>query len=179
MIPILLILIVILLFLMSSSRKEMFGGHTEPVNRVVIDDPSFDTTEYTEATDTSVDNDLIQKLVFAVNKYVATKTGLCTYVIETTSLKKFVHKENKKEMYRCMFMLMRQHGFAFGFAVTADVNVNPDGTVVVLSARTQPIDVMPPTDQTPFTSDMEGHEFTEYDRFRKSELDLIKNSPRT
>tara|TARA_Y100000389_G_scaffold198399_2_gene234835 strand:- start:1019 stop:1519 length:501 start_codon:yes stop_codon:yes gene_type:complete len=163
--------------LMMSSRKEMFGyaGYRDPVKQVVIDDPSFDTTEYIEATDVSVNNDLMQRLVLATNEYVAAKTGLCTYVIETTTVKKYIHKENKKELYRCMFMLMKQHGFAFGFAVTVDINVNPDGTVNVLSARTQPIDIKPPTDQSPFTDDVEGHEFTEYERFRESELELIKN----
>mgnify|MGYP000370673294 FL=1 len=173
---ILLILIVLVLLLMSS-KKEMFGyaGYKDPVKQVIIDDPSFDTKEYVESQDVSVDNDLVQKLVMATNKYVAQKTGLCTYVIETTSLKKYVHKENKKELYRCMFMLMKQHGFTFGFAVTVDININPDGTVQVLSARTQPIDVKPPTDLTPFTSDVEGHEFTAYERFRESELELIKN----
>lgn len=173
---ILLLLILIVLMLVFSSRKEMFGyaGYKDPVKHVVIDDPSFDTTEYIEATDVSVDNDLMQKLVLATNRYVSEKTGLCTYVIETTSLKKYIHKENKKELYRCMFMLMKQHGFAFGFAVTTDVVVNPDGTVTVMSARTQPIDVMPPTDQSPFSSDIEGHEFVDYQKFRQSELDLIK-----
>lgn len=175
MIAILLILIVLMVMFMSS-RKEMFGyaGYKDPVKQVIIDDPSFDTTEYTEATDVSVNNDLIEKIVLATNEYVSAKTGLCTYVIETTSLKKYIHKENKKELYRCMFMLMKQHGFTFGFAVTVDVNVNPDGTVKVLSARTQPINVNPPTDQSPFVSDVEGHEFTEYERFRKSELELLK-----
>lgn len=175
MIAILLILIVLMVLLMSS-RKEMFGyaGYKDPVKQVIIDDPSFDTTEYTEATDVSVNNDLIEKIVLATNEYVSAKTGLCTYVIETTSLKKYIHKENKKELYRCMFMLMKQHGFTFGFAVTVDVNVNPDGTVKVLSARTQPINVNPPTDQSPFVSDVEGHEFTEYERFRESELELLK-----
>jgi len=173
MITILLILIVLMLLLMS--RKKEMEGYKNPNNQIVIDDPSFDTTEYTESTDVSVDNDLMEKLVLATNKYVADKTGLCTYVIETTSLKKYVHKENKNEMYRCMFMLMKQHGFTFGFAVTVDINLYPDGTVNVMSARSQPIDVKPPTYQSPFMSDIEGHEFTGYERFRKSELELIKN----
>lgn len=174
---IVLLILIVLVILLMSSRKEMFGyaGYKDHVKQVLLDDPSFDTAEYVEAIDVSVNNDLVQKLVLATNKYVSQKTGLCTYVIETTSLKKYVHKENKKELYRCMFMLMKQHGFTFGFAVTVDINVNPDGTVQVLSARTQPIDVKPPTNQTPFISDMEGHEFTDYERFRESELELIKN----
>lgn len=174
---ILVLLILVALMILFTSRKEMFGyaGYKDPVKQVVIDDPTFDTTEYLEATDVSVDNDLMQKLVLATNKYVSEKTGLCTYVIETTTLKKYIHKENKKELYRCMFMLMKQHGFTFGFSVTVDVLVNPDGTVSVVSGRTQPIDVKPPSDQSPFQSDVEGHDFTDYEEFRRSELELIKN----
>lgn len=173
---IVLLVLIILMLLLMSTRREMFGyaGYSDPIRQVVIDDPLFDSKEYTESTDVSVDNNLMQELVLATNRYVASKTGLCTYVIETTSIKEFIHKENKSKLYRCMFMLMKQHGFAFGFAVTSDVILKPDGTVIVVSARTQPIDVQPPTDQSPFTSDIEGHAFTDYDLFKKSELELIK-----
>jgi len=172
---VLLILIILMLFIMS--RTEMFGyaGYTKPINRVVLNDPPFDTTEYVESTDVSINNDLMEQLVLAANKHISEKTGLCTYIIETTSVKKFVHTKNMKELYRCMFMLMKQHGFAFGFAVTVDIAVNPDGTVKVMSARTQPIDVVPPTDTSPYTSDTLGYDFVDYDLFRKSELELIKN----
>lgn len=176
MINILLIfLIVFMLFTMS--RTEMFGyaGYKDPIMQVVMNDPDIDTKEYIETTYDDISRDTIQNLVFATNKYVSEKTGLCTYVIETTSMKKYVHKENKKELYRCMFMLMKQHGFAFGFAVTADIQVNPNGVTEVLSARTQPIDVKPPVDTSPFDSNIEGHEFVDYDVFKKSELELIKN----
>jgi 23S rRNA U2552 (ribose-2'-O)-methylase RlmE/FtsJ len=173
---VLLVLLIALMMLLMTSRKEMFGyaGYSDPVVQVVIDDPVFDTKEYTESTDVSVTNDLMQELVLATNEYVAKKTGLCTYVIETTSIKKFTHKEHGKDLYRCMFMLMKQHGFVFGFAVTVDIFVTPGGLVQVVSARTQPIDVVPPTDQSPFQSDIEGHVFTDYDLFKKSELDLLK-----
>tara|TARA_B110000114_G_scaffold77421_1_gene81990 strand:- start:1214 stop:1753 length:540 start_codon:yes stop_codon:yes gene_type:complete len=172
---VLLVLIALMLLLMST-RREMFGyaGYSDPIKQVVIDDPLFDSKEYVESTDVSVSSNLIQELVFATNKYVADKTGLCTYVIETTSIKEFIHAEKKTKLYRCMFMLMKQYGFAFGFAVTSDIIVNPDGTVRVVSARTQPIDVQPPTDQSPFESDIEGHVFVDYDLFKKSELELIK-----
>lgn len=174
---IIVLLILILFVLFTMSRTEMFGyaGYTKPINQVVLTDAPFDTREYVESTDVSINNDLMEQLVLATNKHVADKTGLCTYIIETTSVKKFVHKENRKELYRCMFMLMKQHGFSFGFAVTVDIAVNPDGTVQVMSARTQPIDVMPPTDTSPFDSATEGYDFVDYDLFRKSELELIKN----
>ena len=176
MINVSLLILIVLVLLLMSTRREMFGyaGYTDPVTTVVIDDPVLDTKEYTESTDVMIDNDLMQKLVLATNKYVADKTGLCTYIIETTSVKKFVHNQNNTPLYRCMFMLMRQHGFAFGFAVTVDINENPDGSVRVMGARTQPMDVLPPSDLTPFQSDLEGHVFTEYELFKESELELIK-----
>ena len=171
-----LLILLILLVLITMSRTEMFGyaGYTKPIDQVVLADPPFDLKEYTEADDLSISNDLMQELVLATNKHVANNTGLCTYIIETTSVKKFTHSKNKKEVYRCMFMLMKQHGFSFGFAVTVDIAVNPDGTVQVISARTQPIDVTPPSDTSPFDSDISGQVFTDYDIFDKSELELIK-----
>lgn len=164
---VIVLLMLILLVVFAMSRTEMYA--------VAMSDPPFDMKEYVESTDVSVDNDLVQELVLATNKHVAKETGTCTYVIETTSVKKFVHKKNKKEIYRCMFMLMKQHSFSYGFAVTADIAVNPDGTVQVLSARTQPIDVAPPSNTSPFDSGTEGHVFLDYDLFRKSELEVIKN----
>jgi hypothetical protein len=162
---IVLLFLIALMMLLMTSRREMAG---------YIDDPNVDTAEYTESTEVSVTNDLMEKLVLATNTYVAGKTGMCTYIIETTSIKKFIHNQNGTPLYRCMFMVMRQHGFAFGFAVTVDIKENPDGSVRVMGARTQPIDVKPPTDQSPFQSDVEGHVFTEYELFKESELELIK-----
>jgi hypothetical protein len=156
-----LLIILILIVLFTMSRTEMYGTLS-------------DTKEYIEVDTLSIDNDTMQELVLATNKYVADNTGTCTYVIETTSVKKFVHEKNKNEIYRCMFMLMKQHGFSYGFAVTADIAINPDGTTRVLGARTQPIDVVPPSDTSPFDSDITGHVFTDYNLFKKSELELIK-----
>lgn len=178
MLIVILLTLVLLMVFTTTTRTEMFGyaGYTKPINQVVLADPPFDLKDYVESTDLSINNDTMQDLVFATNTHVAKKTGICTYIIETTSVKKFIHKETRKEVYRCMFMLMKQHGFSFGFAVTAEIAVNPDGTVRVLSARTQPIDVVPPSDTSPFASGIRGQVFTDYDLFRKSELELIKNN---
>lgn len=173
MIAILLIILVIALLFMSSKR-EMFG-YDESKRRIILDDPLLDMSEYAENPNMPMNHDLIEKLVLATNKYVSEKTGVCTYVIETLSIKKYVHNVNNKQLYRCMFMLMKQHGFAFGFSVSVDIDVNLDGTAQVLSARSQPMNVNPPTTLTPFDSDIEGHEFLDYDKIRDSELKLIKN----
>lgn len=175
-----LIALLILLVLMIPPKREMFG-YTDPVGTVVMDDPAFDTTEYVEAlTYTSIDHDLMEKCVLATNKYVSEKTGLCTYIIETTSIRKYSHAKDPKkgDMYRCMFMLMRQHGFSFGFAVTVDILVYPNGTVKVVGAQTQPMNIVPPSNRTPFESEViEGHEFPAFSLFEQSELNLIKIVP--
>jgi hypothetical protein len=178
-----LLVAVLLIFAMSATttRKELFGyaGYKSHIKQVVIDDPLFNSEDYTETSDVSVGPYLMQELVFATNKYVSEKTNLCTYIIETTSIKKYVttKEKNKRDLYRVMFMVMKQHGFAFGFAVTSDMLINEDGTVEVVSVRTQPMGVPPVTDQSPFTSDIEGHEFADHDLFKESELDLLKQKP--
>ena len=166
MIAVLLILIALMLMLMNNTR-EMFGYE--------MNESAKDLTEYVEVEDPKVTHDILEKLILATNEYVSQKTGLCTYVIETTSLKKYEHRESKKEFYRCNFMLMKQHGFAFGFAVTVDIDMAPNGVVNVLSARTQPIDVNPPAITKQFMNNIEGHEYIPHERFGDSELKMLKN----
>jgi hypothetical protein len=175
------VFVIIAVLVCTTRRRELFGyaGYKPHVDKVVINDPLTDSTDYTESTEVSMGPDIMQELVLATNKYVSEKTDLCTYIIETTSIKKYIAKKdtNKRDMYRAMFMVLKQHGFAFGFAVTSDMLINDDGTVEVVSVRTQPMGVPPVTDQSPFDSDLEGHEFTDHDLFIKSELDLIKQKP--
>lgn len=78
-----------------------------------------------------------------------------------------------------MFMLMKQHGFAFGFSVSVDIKVIPGGTVEVLSARSQPINVTPPTTILPYINNVEGHEYVDYETIKSGELKLIKNNRNT
>lgn len=177
MINVWLLVIAFLILLTMSTRREMFGyaGYSDPVSQIVFDESLPDMTRHVETTDVSINNDTIENLVMTTNTYLNEKTGLCTYIIETTSIKKFVHVDGGDDIYRCMFMVLKRGGFAFGFALTIDISMSPSGRTHVLSARTQPIDVMPPTDQTPFQSDIEGHAFVDAALFKESELKLIKN----
>lgn len=172
---ILLCLIALVLFLMSRTTEKFgYAGHTKPVNTVVLDDPGPDMSEYNPDDKISITNDMMEKFVIAANEYVSEKTGLCTYVIETTSVKKFRHKTKNHDLYKCMFMFVRQGGFSFGFSVTVDIMV-VSKNIRIVGARTQPIDVKPPSVTTPFESNIEGKEFVEFSTFEKGELDLIKN----
>jgi hypothetical protein len=44
----------------------------------------------------------------------------------------------------------------------------------VIGVQSQPMDIKPPSDKTPFESKIEGSQYIEYDTIRQGELDLIK-----
>jgi hypothetical protein len=177
---ILLVIVVIALTTQQPTEKytEMFGfnGYTKPVNQVVLKDPKFDTSSYAEV-EAVVDHDLMEKLVLTTNKEITKRTDDCSYIIETTAVKKFV-QDGKPDVYKCMFMCVRAKGFAFGFSVVSTLSVKGDD-VRVLSLRTQPLDVDTPTDVSPYVQDV-AKEFVDFDIVKQkstpttSELDAAK-----
>ena len=175
------LILLILIILMTMSRTEMFteqfgfSGYTKPKDPITIEDNEIDLSEYEESgEDVEVSNDLMQEMVLATNKEVSKKTGLCTYIIETTSVKKYTHTVSSQEIYRCMFMSVKHKGFALGFAVTSDMRIT-DGKATVISLRTQPIDYRPPSDPSIYQKSIIGKEFEDYTEVRQSEIDLVKN----
>ena len=157
---------------------EQFGlsGYTKPIEPVLLNDTQLDLSVYEESgDDVEISNDLMQEMVLATNKEVSKKTGLCTYIIETTSVKKYTNKESNQEIYRCMFMSVKHNGFAMGFSVTSDLRIT-DGRATVLSVRTQPIDINPPSDPSIYQKSIKGKEFEDYTEVRRSELDIVKNT---
>ena len=156
---------------------EQFGlsGYTKPKDPITIEDTEIDLSGYEESgEDISISNDLMQEMVLATNKAISKKTGLCTYIIETTSVKKYINNVTKQEIYRCMFMSVKHRGFALGFSVTSDMRII-DGKATVIGLRTQPIDFRPPSDPSIYQTTIKGEEFEDYTEVRRSELDLIKN----
>ena len=177
-----LLILLILIVLMTMSRTEMFteqfgfSGYTKPIEPVLLNDTQLDLSVYEESgDDVEISNDLMQEMVLATNKEVSKKTGLCTYIIETTSVKKYRNKESNQEIYRCMFMSVKHKGFAMGFSVTSDLRIT-DGRATVLSVRTQPIDINPPSDPSIYQKSIKGKEFEDYTEVRRSELDIVKNT---
>ena len=177
-----LLILLILIVLMTMSRTEMFteqfglSGYTKPMNSVLLKGTDTDLSDYEESgEEIEVSNDLMQEMVLATNKEVSKKTGLCTYIIETLSVKKYINTKSKQEIYRCMFMSVKHKGFAVGFSVTSDLRII-DGSATVLNVRTQPIDVNPPSDPSIYQKSIKGKEFEDYTEVRKSELDMVKNT---
>jgi len=176
------LILLILTVLMIMSRTEMFteqfgfSGHTKPVKPVLLKGTNTDLSDYEESgEELEVSNDLMQEMVLATNKEVSKKTGLCTYIIETLSVKKYTNKKSNQEIYRCMFMTVKHKGFALGFSVTSDLRII-EGKAVVLNMTTQPIDVKPPSDPSIYQKSIKGKEFEDYTEVRQSEIDLVKNT---
>ena len=175
-----LLILLILIVLMTMSRTEMFteqfglSGYTKPMNSVLLKGTDTDLSDYEESgEEIEVSNDLMQEMVLATNKEVSKKTGLCTYIIETLSVKKYINTKSKQEIYRCMFMAVKHKGFAVGFSVTSDLRIIDD-RATVLNVRTQPIDVNPPSDPSIYQKSIKGKEFEDYSEVRRSELDMVK-----
>jgi hypothetical protein len=176
-----IILLVLVVFIMTSreSFTEAFGlsGYTKPTGIVKFDDPRPDLSKYTKV-EVSVDNDTIEEFVLQANEEISRRTGICTYIIETTSVMHY--KGEEKDIYECMFMAIKKGGFSFGFSVVASYEVE-NGKVRLVSLRSQPINVDVPGDVSAFTDGSPGKEFLDYELVKdaasptKAELDSIKN----
>src|SRR6056300_1180473 len=122
---------------------------------------------------------MMQDFVLQANQEISKRTGLCTYIIETTAVKRYVGGEGK-EIYECMFMVVKNSGFAYGFSVVASFEV-VGGEVKLLSLRSQPLDVQTVSDVTPFVDGQAGQEFVKYDLVKEKavptvgELEMAKN----
>ena len=177
----LLLIVVLLLTVRRESYSEIFGfsGWSKPNEGIILDDPVEDISKY-RVMDTKIDNDTIERLVLATNKAIKQKTGVCNYIIETTSIKKFVERSGDKQFYRAMFMAVKNNGFAFGFAVTVDAEIVGD-VITIKSLRTQPIDADIPNDIKQLTDGEAGQDFIEYKLVKekamptRSEFEAAKN----
>ena len=93
---IVIILLIVVIFLTTSreSFTEAFGlsGYTKPVGTVKLTDPRPDLSKYTEV-EASVDNDNIEEFVLQANKEISRRTGICTYIIETTAIRHYKGEE--------------------------------------------------------------------------------------
>jgi len=176
---IVLIAIVLLLTVRREPFTEVFGfsGYKKPIGSIRFDDAKPDLTGYSQA-EANVDNDMMEDFVLQANREISRRTGICSYIIETTSVKKYVNDE--KTIYECMFMSVKNQGFAFGFSVVATYEF-ANGQFVLTSLRSQPLDVQTATNVRPFVESRGGREFVNYELVKEaavpkeSELELAKN----
>jgi len=86
------VILLVIVLLLTTNREpftEVFGfsGYTKPTGSVKLDDARPDLTGYTQA-EASVDNTMMQDLVLQANREISKRTGLCTYIIETTAVRR-------------------------------------------------------------------------------------------
>jgi hypothetical protein len=176
---IVLIAIVLLLTVRREPFTEMFGfsGHTRPVGRIRLDDTKPNLVGYSQA-EANLDNDMMQEFVLQTNKEIAKRTSLCTYIIETIAVQKYVKED--KEVYECIFMTVKNNGFSFGFTVAAYFEV-VNGNVKLVSLRTQPLEVESASEIAPFVDGVSGKDFVNYELVKEKavptvgELEMAKN----
>jgi hypothetical protein len=178
------VILLVIVLLLTTNREpftEVFGfsGYNKPTGTIRFDDARPDLTGYSQA-EANIKNDLMEDFVLQANREISKRTGLCTYIIETTAVKRYVNNENDKEIYECMFMTVKNKGFAFGFSVVASYEV-VDGIATLVSLRSQPLDVQTVSDVTPFVESNGGQEFVKYDLVKEKavptvgELEMAKN----
>jgi hypothetical protein len=176
------IVLIVIVLLLTTNREpftEIFGfsGHTKPTGSVRLDDARPDLSGYNQA-EADVNNDMMEEFVLQANKEIAKRTGLCTYIIETTAVKKYVKED--KAVYECMFMTVKNNGFAFGFSVVASYEV-VNGNIKLVSLRSQPLDIQTVSDVSPFVESTGGQDFVDYQLVKeaavptRSELEMAKN----
>ena len=179
----LLVFILILIVILLTTNMEMFtetfglSGYTKPVSPVKLNDPRPNLDGF-EEFEVSLKSDAMEDFVLKANNEISKRTGVCTYIIETTAVK--AYRKEGDEIYELMFMVMKKGGFSFGFSVVASFEVK-NGKSRIISLRTQPIGVEAPGDVRAFTESSAGKEFVQYELVKEaavpnqSELESAKN----
>jgi|TARA_B110000977_G_scaffold92320_1_gene122368 hypothetical protein len=170
-----LLLLIVLIVLLLDTRKENFKVKSvhNPIQQVLINDPAPNMNEYRVVQKIEVTSGIVSKLVHATSTYIRENSGVPNYIIETTGIKQYKHKSKNHVLYQCMFMCVKMGGYPFGFSVTSNIMV-VSGDMRVTGVQSQPLDIKPPSNKTPFESEIEGSEYIEYDTIRQGEFDLIK-----
>jgi len=179
LVVIFVLIAVILLTTKRESFTESFGlsGYNKPNGQIMLSDSKPNLNNYTQG-ESKISHDMIETFVLQANEEISKRTGLCTYIIETVSVKKYTGSDN--DIYECVFFTIKNSGFAFGFSVYAAFKVIGD-SVKLVSLRSQPLDGQSESTIAPFLDGQSGQEFVEYELIKESvvptvgELENAKN----
>ena len=175
--------VLLMLLILTMIRRENFtdtfgfSGYKKPVDYVKLNDPRPDLSGFSKI-EAKIDHDVMEELVIKTNKELNKRLGISTYIIETQSVD--VYEDTVGQLYKATFMVIRNDGFSFGFAVTSIFTV--DGKKLKLkSLHSQPLSDQAPENVKVYTKGSRGKEFVDYKLVKESavpnvsELDLIKN----
>jgi len=118
------------------------------------DDSAFVETITVETPDRN------QDMIFLTQEYLQKYYKLCTYCIETRSIRKLVNAENKSVKYKCVYMFMVTGGYPYGISVHVELVLEPVKKVLLLSL--QPLTTKSDTKIVPYVEDV-AKTFLSYD----------------
>jgi hypothetical protein len=101
------------------------------------------------------------------NKELLKRLGFSVYIIETQSVKTYEGVADR--MYECVFMVVKNDGFSFGFTVIASF-IEKGGKIRIQSLRSQPLRDQAPDDISIYTKDSVGKEFVKYKLIKESAM---------
>lgn len=157
------ILLFIVYILTNENESYGFSGYVVPRETQLMD-PFPDMTGW-EETQNDAKADLMEAVVLMTNKEIYNRTGIKNYIIETTSMKKFL--KETEQMYECRFMTVKKNGFSFGFSVVVWFIAEGNKPLRLLAIRSQPIGYQP-SDQDPGKS--MGKEFPDYNLIKENHI---------
>lgn len=167
MIKLLVLLFIIWVLVGTQKEKysEFFGfsGYKKSSEYISIDDSFKNTNDFQEVP-VKVGPDHLQQIILNTNKYLTEKIDDCTYIIETSDIKQYKNKSSGEEIVRAMFMIVRNKGYAFGFAITVESDYK---SAQVLGVKTQPLSIDTPSDISAYVTDGIGQEFFKYDLIKE------------
>ena len=109
-----------------------------------------------------------------VNKIQETKNE----ILRVT--RKYKDLNNVNDLYECMFMIVKDSGFSYGFSVVSTIKIK-NGVAQIVSIRSQPMDTQIPSNITPYKESVGGQEFVDYDvveelsKIKRGEFETAKN----
>lgn len=158
-------ILLVIVYLLTNENSESYGfsGFVKPRETQLMDEYP-DMTGW-EETRNDAKNDLMEAIVLLTNREIYNRTGIKNYIIETTSMKKFM--KETEQMYECHFMTVKKNGFSFGFSVVVWVIAEGKKPLRLLAIRSQPIGYQP-SHEVPGKS--MGKEFANYNLIKENNI---------
>lgn len=159
-----MIVILVIIIILMMIGFTMFNGGND-----VKEKPQAVKPEFVKMM-AEVNHDVMQDIVLTTNKYLNENTDLCTYIIETLSVEMFKHTKNNQIKYICKFMVMSKSPFPYGFSVDVELVSVPTMKVTDLK-----MNIDDKLEKPEYINNNSGHEFTDYEKIKSSELEIVKN----
>lgn len=163
-----ILLVVVFILTNENEHYDLFGfsGYTVPRETQLMD--PFPNLSGYEQVKNDANADVMERVVLLTNKEIHDRTGISNYIIETTSMKKFV--KETATIYECQFMTVKKNGFSFGFSVVVWFISEEKKPLKLMAIRSQPIGFQNPNQTLGFTEKTMGKDFVDYKLIRENHI---------